>query len=554
MEATIDVAGVFGDIRRWTMSAIIARRAEISGDRVFLRYMPDGRSYTYRDLDRVTNGLAHAFRALGIGNGDHAAVMFENCPEQVLSHFALGKLGAVSVPINTAAKGQLLRYYLDHADCSSVIVSAALAEEVVQVAAELPTLRRLIVLGDVQPARMRLEGTGIDVHAFPLEYPCDTAFDSPAGFSSLAYLLYTSGTTGPSKAIMLTHACTHFWGEQTIRFRHVQPDDVDYVYLPLFHANALLLGVTTALMAGTTVALSPRFSASRFWDDVRAAGATRFSSIGAVGNFLYAQPRAPADRDHKVRFCTLAPVPPFVHDFEQRFGLRVLSGYALSDYCAVTWMPLDAAREKAFSAGIPRDSVRVRVVDDDDFDVPAGTPGEIVLRIEQPWATPLGYYKMPEQTAAAHLNGWFHTGDRGYFDQDGYLYFTDRKKDAIRRRGENISAYEVETIILSHPAVRQVAVYPVRSEFTEDEVAASVILHEGHTLTCEALVSHCAANMSKFMVPRFVEFVEALPLTLTNKVEKYKLRQRAEADLTHLWDRDGQRPSTPKTARPGDTA
>ncbi|RDK05104.1 ATP-dependent acyl-CoA ligase [Cupriavidus lacunae] len=541
MQATIDIGTVFGEIRDWTMSAILARRAALSADQLFLRDMPDGRSYTYSELERETNGLAHAFRDMGIGYRDHVAVMFENCPEQVLSYFSLGKAGAVSVPINTAAKGQLLRYYLDHADCSSVVVSEALVEEVVQVAGDLPGLSRLIILGDTQPTRARLAGTGIDVQAFPRDCASDAPFDSPARFNDLAYLLYTSGTTGPSKAIMLTHACTHFWGEQTIRFRHVQAGDVEYVYLPLFHANALLIGVTTALMAGTTVALARRFSAGRFWSDVRAAGVTRFSSIGAVANFLYAQPPGPGDRDHQVRVCTLAPVPAFVHGFEARFGLRVLSGYALSDYCAATWRPLDTPSEKYFSAGLPRDTVSVRVVDDDDFDVPAGSPGEILLRVEQPWATPLGYYKMPEATVAAHLNGWFHTGDRGYFDADGYLYFTDRKKDAIRRRGENISAYEVETIMQTHPAIRQVAVYPVRSEFTEDEVAATVILHEGQTLSCEALIGYCSANMSKFMVPRFVEFVDELPLTLTNKVEKYKLRQRAEADLTRLWDRDGHR-------------
>ncbi|KAK79554.1 AMP-binding enzyme C-terminal domain protein [Bordetella bronchiseptica F4563] len=206
---------------------------------------------------------------------------------------------------------------------------------------------------------------------------------------------------------------------------------------------------------------------------------------------------------------------------------------------------------KPRSAGQARDSVRVRIVDDDDFDLPADSPGEILLRVEQPWGTPLGYYKMPEATLAAHRNGWFHTGDRGRLDADGYLHFTDRKKDAIRRRGENISAYEVEAIILGHPAVRQAAVYPVRSEFTEDEVAASIVLHDGQALTPEALVLHCRDNMSSFMVPRFVEFVAELPLTLTNKVEKYKLRARAEADPAALWDSQQHAGGTARAAATG---
>lgn len=543
MHKHMDIQADFGGIRNWTMAHIVARRAALSGSKTFLHYLPDGRRTSYQALHRETNGIALAFRAMGIAYRDHVGVMLENCPEQLFGYLALGKLGAVSVPINTAAKGQLLRYYLEHADCSALIVSEALAPTLIDIAAQLPLLRRLIVVGDASAARARLAGTAIAVEAYPQDVACDQAIDSPARFNDLAYLLYTSGTTGPSKAIMITHAGAHFWGEQTIRFRHFAPDDIDYVFLPAFHANALLLGVTTALMAGTTVALTPRFSARRFWDEVRACGATRFNAIGAVGNFLYAQPPGEQDRAHQVRICSLAPPPPVVHDFAQRFGVKVINGYALSDYGAATWSPLTAPPEKIFSAGLPRDGVHVRIVDEDDFDVAGGTPGEILLRIEQPWGTPLGYYKMPEATLAAHLNGWFHTGDRGYLDQDGYLHFTDRKKDAIRRRGENISAYEVEAIILAHPAVSQVAVYPVRSEFTEDEVAASVLLHPGQALTPEALVRHCSDNMSKFMVPRFVEFVAELPLTLTNKVEKYKLRQRAEAQLDALWDRDNPSPA-----------
>ncbi|SCU96144.1 AMP-binding enzyme [Cupriavidus necator] len=535
-----DIQAAFGCPESWTMASILARRAELSGDRVFLRFMPDGRSYTYRDLHRETNGIAHALRAMGVGYRDHAAVISENCPEQLFSFFALGKLGAVSVPINTAAKGALLRDYLARADCSALIVAESLVDGVLEIAAALPLLRCVVVIGDPARAQGLFAGTAVAVHGFPADCATDDAVESTVVFSDLAYLMYTSGTTGPSKAIMIPHVCAHFWGEQTIRYRYYRPDDVDYVFLPVFHASALLIQVTGSLMAGGTVALTPRFSASRFWADVRACGATRFNSIGAVGQFLWSQPPGPQDRDHKLRLCSLAPAPWFVLDFEKRFGVRVINGYALSDYCAATWRPLDASPEKIFSCGIPRDEVSVRIVDDNDFDVPPGTPGEILLRNEQPWATPLGYYKMPEATVAAQRNLWFHTGDRGYLDQDGYLYFTDRKKDAMRRRGENISAFEVESVILGHAAVKAVAVYAVRSELTEDEVAASVVLQEGTSLSAEDLVRYCAGNMSAYMVPRFIEFIDALPLTPTSKVEKYKLRERAQASPERLWDRDRQ--------------
>jgi len=533
---TFHIQTTFGDIRNWTTAAVVGKRAALSGDQVFLKNMADGRSHTYRDLHHRTNGLARSLQAFGIGHRDHVAVMMENCPEQIFCYFALGKLGAVSVPINTAAKGQLLHYYLDHADCTSIVISDALLGELDSIAAGLPRLERVIVLNAQTCTMIRSADSAVAPRAFAADSLSDVDIESPARFSDLAYLLFTSGTTGPSKAIMITHACAHFWGEQNIRYRHFSKDDVDYVFLPLFHANALLLGVTTALMAGTTIALAQRFSASHFWKDVRTAGVTRFNAIGAIGNFLYSQPPDARDTDHRVRICSLAPPPPFVHDLEQRFSLKVLNGYSLSDYCAATWYPLDSPPEKIFSVGIPRPNVRIRIADDDDFEVPVGATGEILLRVEQPWAVPLGYYKMPEATLAAYRNGWFHTGDRGYRDADGYIHFSDRKKDAIRRRGENISAYEVESIILTHPAVKEAAVYPVRSEFTEDEVAASVMLHAGQTLTPDALVQYCRDNMGKYMVPRFIEFVTELPLTLTNKIEKYKLRARAEAEPSRLWD------------------
>ena len=228
-----------------------------------------------------------------------------------------------------------------------------------------------------------------------------------------------------------------------------------------------------------------------------------------------------------------------MHDFERRFGLRVIAGYALSDYGFGASLSPDAPPEKSLSLGRTCEGVAIRVVDEDDLTLPAGQVGEIVMRIEQPGAAPLGYYKMPEATLAAWRNLWFHTGDRGYFDADGYLYLTDRKKDMIRRRGENISSYEVESVIALHPAVLQVAVYPLQSEHSEDEVAVTVMLKDGQALDPDELVAFCQQQMAAHMVPRFVEFVDAMPLTPTNKIEKYKIKERAQADRSRLWDREG---------------
>ena len=235
----------------------------------------------------------------------------------------------------------------------------------------------------------------------------------------------------------------------------------------------------------------------------------------------------------------VVPTPQqFFHEFEARFGITFTSVYALTDCGMVTVRGPKDPPEKWSSAGKACDYVEIKIVDDEDFEVPQGTTGEIVVRNREPWIYAQGYYNMPEATAASRRNLWFHTGDRGYMDKDGYIYFVDRKKDAIRRRGENISSYEVEQIILNHPAVLDVAAFPVNSEHSEDEVMVSVVPREDAEVTEAEIVEHCRVNMAYFMVPRFVEIVPELPKTMTEKVEKYKLKQDAEARLATIWDRD----------------
>lgn len=535
--SAIDVEAALGDIRSWTPARILARRAELHGDRAFLRFAPDGRSLTYAQLHHRSNGIAHAMQALGIAKGQHVALLSPNAPEFLLALFALGKLGAVTVPVNIAARGSLLRYYLSHTDCSAAIVAQACLEEFAAVAADLPLLQRVLVIGDPARARELLRGLPLAVEAFPAQAESGQPVDAGVRHTDLACLMFTSGTTGPSKAIMMPHGMVWHWGRQGVQNRDLRADDVEYVCMPLFHANALFLSVATALMAGTQVVLDEKFSVTRFWERMRDYGVTRFNAIGAIVNFLWSQPPSPADREHRVRLCSLAPQPPYLHEFKRRFGVRIMGGYALSDYGYACALPPDAPEAKAFTLGRVNAGVSLRIVDDDDFELPAGEVGEIAMRVEQPGATPLGYYKMPEATLAAWRNLWFHTGDRACLDADGYLSLKDRKKDSIRRRGENISAFEVESAIALHPAVAQVAAYPLQSEHSEDEVAVSVVRRPGQSLDAVALVEFCARNMAAYMVPRFVEFVAEMPLTPTSKIEKYKLRQSAEANRSGLWDR-----------------
>lgn len=527
------------EVKTLTMVEIAAAQANRYDDKIFLHYLPTGEKISYADFDRRTNRIGAALLAHGIGRGDHVGLMLDNNPEIVLSVVSLTKCGAVWAPVNTAVKGKLLTYYLDLADAKALVVNERYLPLLEACLQDLPRVKLVVVVEDGSGSVKPRLGS-ISVLRFS---QLETVDATPHVFSSSPYemaaLLFTSGTTGPSKAIMWSQAGINFWCTQNAIARTVSADDIEYTCLPMFHANALLNSTLTSFMAGASVALTDKYSTTRFWGEIRASRATRFNSLGAVANFLWAQPPGPGDRDHDLRVCSMAPVPAYAAQFEERFGVRIFTGYGLSDYCLAASTRPDDPPEKRFSCGRPRDGVELRIVDENDIDVAPGSPGEIVLRIQHAWGAATGYYKLPEATLESRRNLLFHTGDRGYLDKDGYLYFLDRKKDSIRRRGENISTQEVESVVNSHPDVVSSAVYPLRAEMEEDEVAVSALLRPGSALTCVDLIRYCADNMSYFMVPRFVEFVHELPLTPSGKVEKYKLRERAENNPS-LWDREAE--------------
>ncbi len=519
-------------MRDRVLGQVLSEKAALHGERTFIQF--EGRSYSYREVDLLSNRIANGIQSLGIGKGAHVAFMLDNKPEVILIYFALAKLGVVAVPINTAAKGQLLAYYLDQSDARMLIVDAALHQRVQAVAALTPKLKQVITLTEGAQA----DQAGCIEFDQLLQAPDDT-IKVEVRFCDLHALLYTSGTTGPSKGTISTHAHALSCGWSLTQSFGYRSDDVLYVCLPLFHGNAWLCSVLPALVADASVVLSRRFSASSFWDEIRSQGVTQFNSLGAMTNFLWGRPPDARDRDHKVRQVMVVPTPKqFYQAFQERFGIKFTSVYAMSDVGMITATRDDDRPDKWASSGRPCEHTQIRIVDDDDFALPPGQTGEVLVRSEMPWHYAQGYYNMPDATVRTFQNLWFHTGDRGYVDEDGYFYFVDRKKDAIRRRGENISSFEVEQIILKHPAVLDVAAFPISSEYSEDEVMVSVVLHDNAQLSQAALIAHCSENMAYYMVPRFIEFVPQLPKTMTEKVEKYKLKARAEQDLKQVWDRE----------------
>jgi carnitine-CoA ligase len=520
-----------------TVARLLADKAAQNADRLFCTFLHDGRRLSYRDVDRLSNRLANGLLNLGLGPGKSIAVMMDNCPEQMLMHFAIMKIGAVSVPLNTAARGRLLAYFLNQSDAIAVVAESRYLPHVADAVASVPAIGHVIVVATEGKVEAGTHGSANTIDYRVLEQSSDAPHLARARFSDLAMLIYTSGTTGPSKGNMAAQATVVQFGMTTAESHGYRHTDTIYLSLPISHANAYF-ALWGALIADASVALSRRFSVSRYWNEIAESGATLTNLLGSMVNMIWAQPPRPEDTAHRLRACMMVPVPPFARAFEERFATRVTSSYGQTDYSNLTVFTLLDPASKLGSAGRPRAGVEIRIVDENDLDVARGEAGEIIVRNNNFWATSLGYYKMPEATAQATRHLWWHTGDHGYLDSDGYLYFAGRKKDALRRRGENISAYEVESVIQEHPGVAEAAVYGVASQMSEDEVAVSIVRVPGHDFSEAMLIEYCIDNMAHYMVPRYVQFVADLPRTESQKVQKAELRRRAEADLGQLWDRE----------------
>jgi crotonobetaine/carnitine-CoA ligase len=495
-----------------------------------------GVEFTYGQLDAEADRVAAGLSGLGVGKGAKVGVMLANRPEFLAVWFGLSKLGAVEVPVNTAHRGYLLSYLIEQADCEVLVVEAAFADRVNDIAARPEMLSRLrtVVVLDMDDEHFALEGRTVLPWATLVDN--DGVFERPdVCWSDPMGIQFTSGTTGPSKGAVLPQNYAVQTAESVCAIAGYTEADCLYNALPLFHGNAKFLSAVPALLSGARMVLAERFSASAFWEEVRQYGCTEFNYIGSIlAILLKADPRTD-DSDNSLRLLFGAGATPEVHEaFERRFGVRLLEGYGMSEIGLALVSRLDDSRPG--SCGKPHPDCEVLLVDDDGLPVGDGIPGELLVRPKRPWSTLLGYYRMPEKTVEAWQGLWFHTGDTLVRDGDGFYRFVDRKKDAIRRRGENISSFEVERLVVTHPDVLETAAVPVSSELGEDEVLVCIVRRAGSTLTAAELVAHCEGLMARFMVPRYVRFVDALPKTPTEKVQKFRLRE--EGITSDTWDRE----------------
>jgi crotonobetaine/carnitine-CoA ligase len=518
-----------------TVIAALERAVSKHPNRVLLDF--SGEFHTYGDVDRQSTRLAHALAALGVQPGHTVVTMLDNNVDAVLCWFAINKLCAVSVPINTALKGEFLRHQIADAGAALVVCEAAYVERIAAVSDGLPDVKLVLTRGEPGDGRCgTLPLASLKGH----RGHDDSAFERKPNPWELACLIYTSGTTGPSKGCMISYNYMCNLARLQLRAGPANEHDVTITPLPLFHMNAMCVGVLASILVGARVAFVPRFSVSNFWPEVERSGATIASILGSMGAMLANAPDTEAGQRCKGQIHTVRG-NPFTEEvkaiWRERFGAKQVggNGYGLTEAAVITSL---AGGEYAApgSSGTRIPDFDVRIVDDLDREVPAGTSGEIVVRPLRPDIMFMGYWRRPEDTLKIMRNLWLHTGDIGKFDEQGFFYFVDRKKDYLRRRGENISSFEMEAAFARHPALAEVAVHAVPSDKGEDDVKVTAMLRPDMTLSPEDLFRWAIDAVPYYALPRYIEFRDSLPKNPQGRVLKYELRDEGCTPTT--WDQE----------------
>ncbi|HEX2913212.1 MAG TPA: AMP-binding protein [Chloroflexia bacterium] len=487
------------------------------------------RSYSYAETDRQSNRFAQVLLEMGVRSFDRVAFLLPNCPEFIFGWIATIKLNLTLIPLNTQLKGEALAYIIRHSAPHLLITDRHLLPEVQAVAGALPNDCRLLVL-DMQENSHRVYSFDKMFAAAPPQRPLDV----PIGEEDPALIIYTSGTTGHPKGVVIgRRAQTNHPLYYHKEMLQTAPGEVAYCYLPLFHVTAQ--GTTMgSLLGGSQVALDTGFKVFGFWERLRRNRAVVFPYLGAVLQMLYTRPETPGDAENPVRRAFGAAAPAEIWaSFERRFNLKLVETYGQSEWMAI-WVMQPPGATRIGAAGKAPERAEVKIVDESGRELPPGRLGQIIMRPKEPGLMMSGYYRQPELNARVFNDGWYYTGDAGELDGEGYLYFRGRLKDYIRRRGENISAFEIEQVVNGHPAVMESAAVGVPSELSEEEVKLCVVLKPEAEVGEEALWEFCNQHLPRFMVPRYIQILPELPRTATQRVRKFML---ATGGVDSAWDR-----------------
>lgn len=508
-----------------TVRPLLERWARETPDKPFALF-ESGEQWSYAETLARVRQAAAALASLGVGPGDPVLNWLPNGPDHLRVWLAANYLGAVHVPIATTARGGELQHVINNSGARVLAADRALLEQVTDL--DAASLDAVLLFGEgadaALPVRM-LDSGALDAQAPP-------APEAPVDFSDIALIIYTSGTTGAPKGVRNPYA--QFWTLAQAQVGYLSPDDRVMISTSLSHISTVSV-VFAALFANASIALYDRFSVSLFWDRVRATGSTALPGLGpAIMAMLLKAPASERDRDHTLKIVNVRAPNEMVRQFAERFGVDYFAAFGMTEASCISLSARNSSVEG--SCGRPRPGVEVRLVDAQDVEVPAGAIGEIVIRADLPWTLNAGYHRDAEATVRAWRNGWFHTGDLATRDSDGNLFFHDRLKDCIRRKGENISSHEVEREALAFPPVQNAAAVGVAGEFEDQELLLFVEPVPGETIDPAQLTAFIATRLSYFKVPRYVCIREDLPRTTFGKVRKYQLL--ADVDLAACWDRE----------------
>jgi len=512
-------------------AALLEERAAQVPDKTFLLY--ENERFTYSQMDQNANKVANLIKSFGGDKGKGIGLFMKNSPRYLDVFFGVQKLGMYVVPLNPELKGDGLQYVIDHSDVEFLIVDGELFETLEAVKKSLPKLRHIFV-NDCEPDTKDIKVPfGIKRLSAAREYPA-TNPDVGYNLEDMCLIMYTSGTTGRAKGVVYRYGRSSVKKLSLLSGLFVKSDDVYYTAMQLCHGNAMFLTVTFSLACRGTVALARKFSASRFWEDIRRYNVTIFNVIGSMVPILMKQPPNPLDSQNKVRCVISAACPADMWEaFEKRFGLTIYEGYGAVDGGGKVIMNIGTG--PVGSIGKPSKSIgEIRLIDSQGKDVKKGDPGELVFVLgnkkknaekKKESGDGVEYYKNEQATGEKNKDGLLYTGDLLRSDEKGYLYFVGRNTESMRKGGENVSAFEVEHVIMDHPAVEEVAVYAVPSEMAEDEIMASIKLVEGMTLDPKELMTFLKDRLAKYAVPRYIRFVTEFPMTNSFRVVKKELEK-----------------------------
>src|SRR2546421_4939744 len=502
---------------------LLAQRAARTPDKMFLFSEPDGRQFTYAEFSAAVNRAATLLAGRGITKGDVVGLLMPNSAEYIIGYFACWRLGALAGPVNSLLKEHEIEFVMNNSEAKAILVHSEFQERIENISSQLTHLQAIITFDDEEKATREFEGyAGLRPAGTPEAcVPDDDAI-----------IIYTSGTTGKPKGCLLTLGNLIANAKQIAEWMSFGPDDRLLTVMPLFHMNAVSVTTMSALYAGGSTVVSPKFSASRFWNIISDYGVTSFGSVATMlsillNNYPDGVPEGLDTRRLRFAMCGSAPVPAeTLKRFEETFDCLVVEGYGLSEStCRSTFNPPDERRRPG-SCGMPIGN-EMKVVDDEDRDVPDGELGEIVLRGENVLK---GYYRNEEATERAFRGGWFHTGDIGYRDADGFYYIVDRKSDMIIRGGENIYPREIDEVLYRHPAVAAAATIGVPDKLYGEEVAAFVVLKDGVKITDEEIIEYCRQHLADYKCPKSVRIVKDIPKGPTGKL----LKRELACQFTHL--------------------